>query len=212
MPKGYHRATDVMPAELARRAFAHLGATVKITFAASGRRPNSSEKLLPEEMAAEIRKALDKRKALKCRTIYFGPELVAFRRSNAEKAATFLATEKEMPLSAIADAVGVATWTLRRWGITQVAETWSPNHLEYSKQKKYHELGLAHCKARGLEIKSLYGNHYMIVGACLKRLEKWQAEQDLLAKEASEKEAGGFAKEDVAKKAAQKEKPDAKFW
>ena len=191
MPIGYHRATEVMPAQLAERAFSHLGSPCKVTFAPMNKRLNSSEKRLPKPLVFEIRAALEKSGLSRLRIIYFGPEMVSLRRANAKAASKFLVEEKLMPAQAVGSAVGVAGFTIRRWGIVTPFEMdeegwptgkrrkmWSADALSEEEHLRLHTLGYEHCrKMKDVDSRSEYGDFYATVGQCLEYLEEWQSKQ-----------------------------------
>lgn len=216
MPQGYHRATEVMPVELARRAFSHLKDPCKITFAQDNGAMTTSEERLPADMVYEIRTALAESGLTLRRTIYFGPEMVSVRYPNAKAAAKHLVERKKMPILAVAATLGVADWTIRRWGI-QLPQRydsdgwplgprkWSLEKANFSDEEKLElqEAGLAHCKAMGNDgKKSIYGDHHIYVGVCLRFLEEWKDTQG--------EKGGKFLGEPVRRGRPSKEKANAR--
>lgn len=169
-PKGYYRASDVLPEELARRAFLHLGAPGKVTFGPANRRLNGSEESLPSDLVYAIRAELDRRRIDTKRTLYFGPS--NSRVEDARGAAEYLAS-KRMPLAAVADAIGVAYWTVRRWGIETEGRRRRVEKLSQTDYEAYYEAGKARCnQIRENEQRSVYGRHYVYVGWCLAFLKR----------------------------------------
>lgn len=166
MPIGYHLASEVLPEKVCKEILHRLGRSRKVTFAASGKKLNMSEQLLPEPLVHKVRAYLDKKGIDTRRIIFFDRQRSHF--GGFEAAQELL--EAGYPITIVAIAMGYNPITLNRWGLTSIKDRLAPE------VRIDHDTAVSLGKARVASIapkklKSFTDDKFALLGQCLVELE-----------------------------------------